>query len=128
MLDVQQTGVLAAMRALNRRPDSRPIVGVNEARQNIARAHRFVRFEPTDGPLLRRHVHFVGTMIVIEDADVRHAHGLTQPLLAFAQRPLGLLEVRDVADDRLRGGNAAVTIADRLHDRAEPDPSPVDLG
>src|SRR5262249_11039960 len=59
---------------------------------------RYGLVPPDNLALLRREVHDVGEVVVIEDADLRGADGLTKALFIRAQRQLRRLQSRDVPD------------------------------
>ncbi len=119
MLQIDQPALASLMHGVDRDAHPLDIVrmnGVEKCRQE----NGLVGGHPPDGALLRRPVASMGHEIVIEDADVRRAQHLRQPLFALAQRLLDVLAAGDVAHDRLHRRHAAVGVAQRLQYGAEP--------
>src|SRR6516162_4914168 len=88
---------------------------------------RYGLIPPENLALLRREVDRVGEVVVIENADLRRADGLTKALFIRAQRQLRRLESRDVPDDALRFGDPPLSVANRLQHRAEPELTALDV-
>ena len=125
VLDVVEPVRLRRVRAPDGLDNPRSIVGVDP--QHAVGAvgarmprQRLVDGEAGDAPQLGRPVALVGQVIVVEDADVRDANRLVEPLLALAQRLLGPRPVAHVAErghEPGQGRSGIVDARDRAGDR-----------
>src|SRR5215471_12006178 len=121
------------MRPVDLRDNPVAIVGMDQIheragpRLGVHILSRYGLVPPENLALLRREIDDVGEVVMIENADLRRADGLTKALFIRAQRQLRRLESRDVPDDALRFRDAPVAVANRLQHCAEPELTVLDV-
>ena len=125
VFEIEESAGLPVVHSRNRGTHALDIVRMNEV-EECRQQDRLVLRNSPDRALLSRPVADVADEVVVEDADLRCANDLRQPVFALAEGELGLFAARDVAHDALNRGDAAIGVAQRLHDGARPEFNAVD--
>ena len=101
VLHVEETVARRFVGALKRLGDSPPVVGVDQL-QEVLKRDGFVRAQAIDRAQLLRPVERLCRLVMIENANIRHAGGLPQPLLTVMQRYFRPLPLGDLQQDAVR--------------------------